>query len=74
MMNFSNASQPPMTPPSDRSPTPSLTVEPLAKSLAKPLSRLAISPALLRTTRYASAYLNVLLGNGSAPAGIWPRR
>jgi FkbM family methyltransferase len=37
----------------------------LGKRLARPLSRLAASPLLLPPTRYALAYLNVLIGNGS---------
>lgn len=37
----------------------------LGKMLARPLSRVAASPLLLRPTRYALAYLNVLIGNGS---------
>lgn len=54
-----------MTQPSDALQLHRSPLNRLAKSLAKPLSRLALSPVLLRTTRYASAYLNVLLGNGS---------
>jgi FkbM family methyltransferase len=37
----------------------------LAKQLAKPLSRIATWGPLLRASRYADAYVNILMGNGS---------